>query len=59
MAREDLPLKQAAEVAREVLEEVGLAHRATTLARELTIAGKKRLEVARALAVASQGDSAG
>jgi len=47
---EDLPLKQAAEIAHKVLEEVGLAQRAQTLARELTIAGKKRLEVARALA---------
>jgi branched-chain amino acid transport system ATP-binding protein len=47
---QDLSLKLAAEVAREVLEEVGLAQRAPSLARELTIAGKKRLEVARALA---------
>jgi branched-chain amino acid transport system ATP-binding protein len=47
---EDLPLKKAADVAHQVLEEVGLTHRAQTLARELTIAGKKRLEVARALA---------
>ena len=34
----------------EVLERVGLADRAETSARSLTIAGKKRLEVARALA---------
>ncbi len=45
-----LSLKQAAEVAHQVLAEVGLEHRSQTLARELTIAGKKRLEVARALA---------
>ncbi|MGA2991996.1 MAG: ABC transporter ATP-binding protein [Candidatus Korobacteraceae bacterium] len=47
---QELSLKQAVEVAREALEEVGLAQRAPALARELTIAGKKRLEVARALA---------
>ena len=47
---QDLPLKQAAEVAFAALEEVGLANRGRSLARELTIAGKKRLEVARALA---------
>jgi branched-chain amino acid transport system ATP-binding protein len=47
---QSLPLKQAAEVARQVLEEVGLGPRVQALARELTIAGKKRLEVARALA---------
>ncbi len=47
---QDLPLKQAAEVAFAALEEVGLGNRARSLARELTIAGKKRLEVARALA---------
>ena len=34
----------------EVLERVGLAQPPTMLARSLTIAGKKRLEVARALA---------
>jgi branched-chain amino acid transport system ATP-binding protein len=48
--RENLPLRQARKVAMEVLERVGLASRAQTLARSLTIAGKKRLEVARALA---------
>lgn len=47
---QDLPLKQAREVAREVLEQTGLASRADTPARELTIGGKKRLELARALA---------
>ena len=44
---EHLPLKQAREVALEVLDGVGLAKRKDALARELTIAGKKRLEVAR------------
>jgi branched-chain amino acid transport system ATP-binding protein len=48
--RENLPLRQARKVAMEVLERVGMASRAQTLARSLTIAGKKRLEVARALA---------
>jgi branched-chain amino acid transport system ATP-binding protein len=48
--REYLNLTGAREVALEVLERVGLASRANTLARSLTIAGKKRLEVARALA---------
>jgi branched-chain amino acid transport system ATP-binding protein len=48
--RENLPLKQARKVAMEVLERVGLAQRSEMLARSLTIAGKKRLEVARALA---------
>ncbi len=48
--RDYLPLRQARKVALEVLERVGLAPRADTLARSLTIAGKKRLEVARALA---------
>jgi len=47
---EHLPLKQAREVAVAVLNEVDLAKRKDALARELTIAGKKRLEVARALA---------
>ena len=43
--------KRAARVtAIEVLERVGLAGRANSLARALTLAGKKRLEVARALA---------
>jgi len=48
--REHLGLHAARAVAREVLEQVGLQSRASTLARFLTIAGKKRLEVARALA---------
>jgi len=48
--RENLPLGEARKVALEVLERVGMANRAETLARSLTIAGKKRLEVARALA---------
>ncbi len=47
---EHLPLKQAREVALEVLDRVGLGARKDALARELTIAGKKRLEVARSLA---------
>ena len=48
--RDYLPLKPSRRVAMEVLERVGLADRANTSARSLTIAGKKRLEVARALA---------
>jgi branched-chain amino acid transport system ATP-binding protein len=48
--REYLSLKAARAVAREVLEQVGMGSRMTMLARSLTIAGKKRLEVARALA---------
>ena len=48
--RDYLPLKPSRKVAMEVLERVGLADRANTSARSLTIAGKKRLEVARALA---------
>jgi len=48
--RDYLKLKPARKVAIEVLERVGLADRADTPARSLTIAGKKRLEVARALA---------
>ena len=48
--REHLPLKHARRVALEVLEEVGLGDRVEVRARDLTIAGKKRLEVARALA---------
>jgi branched-chain amino acid transport system ATP-binding protein len=38
--------------ARAVLDEVGLADRADDLAGELTLAGRKRLEIARALATA-------
>ena len=48
--RDDLSLPAARIAAMEVLERVGLADRAETGARSLTIAGKKRLEVARALA---------
>jgi branched-chain amino acid transport system ATP-binding protein len=48
--REYLALKPARKVALEVLERVGLAKSAEMSARSLTIAGKKRLEVARALA---------
>jgi branched-chain amino acid transport system ATP-binding protein len=48
--RERLGLHAAQAIAREVIEQVGLQDRANTLARFLTIAGKKRLEVARALA---------
>ena len=48
--RDYLSLKPARQEAMEVLERVGLADRAETSARSLTIAGKKRLEVARALA---------
>ena len=48
--REYLPLQPARKVALEVLERVGLSERAQMSARSLTIAGKKRLEVARALA---------
>ncbi len=48
--REYLRQRAARAVAREVLERVGLASRSDDLARSLTIAGKKRLEVARALA---------
>jgi len=48
--REYLDLKAARKVALEVLQLVGLGDRAEMIARSLTIAGKKRLEVARALA---------
>jgi len=48
--REYLGLGAARAVAREVLEQVGMGTRGKLLARSLTIAGKKRLEVARALA---------
>ncbi len=48
--RENLDKAEARKVASEVLQQVGLGDRADTLARSLTIAGKKRLEVARALA---------
>jgi branched-chain amino acid transport system ATP-binding protein len=48
--RDKLPLRQAEIRALEVLEMIGLADRADVLGRHLTIAGKKRLELARALA---------
>jgi branched-chain amino acid transport system ATP-binding protein len=48
--RENLPLARANEVAREAIAVAGLEDRASTLAMQLTIAGKKRLELARALA---------
>jgi branched-chain amino acid transport system ATP-binding protein len=48
--RDYLHLIPARKVALGVLERVGLADRANTSARSLTIAAKKRLEVARALA---------
>jgi branched-chain amino acid transport system ATP-binding protein len=47
--REDLPLAQARETAREVATMVGLGHRLDMLAGSLTTASKKRLELARAL----------
>jgi branched-chain amino acid transport system ATP-binding protein len=48
--RESLGLHAARETALKVLKQVGLAERAASPARSLTLAGKKRLEVARALA---------
>ena len=48
--REYLDMAAARKVASEVLQQVGLGDRAGLVARSLTIAGKKRLEVARALA---------
>jgi branched-chain amino acid transport system ATP-binding protein len=48
--REYLGLNAARAAARQVLEQVGMGSRAHMLARSLTIASKKRLEVARALA---------
>jgi branched-chain amino acid transport system ATP-binding protein len=48
--REDLPLAQAHEAAHEAIVVAGLEDRRATLAMHLTIAGKKRLELARALA---------
>ncbi|MFI5023234.1 MAG: ABC transporter ATP-binding protein [Alphaproteobacteria bacterium] len=48
--RENLPLARARERAREAAHFVGLEDRLATLAAQLTIAGKKRLELARALA---------
>ena len=48
--RENLPLGKAREAAREAAALVGLEKRLDAPALELTIAGKKRLELARALA---------
>jgi branched-chain amino acid transport system ATP-binding protein len=48
--RENLPLSRARGAAREAAALVGLGDRLDTLALHLTIAGKKRLELARALA---------
>jgi branched-chain amino acid transport system ATP-binding protein len=48
--RENQSMRAARGTALEVLERVGLADRANSSARALTLAGKKRLEVARALA---------
>jgi branched-chain amino acid transport system ATP-binding protein len=47
---ENRSLRQAAEIAAEVLEFVGLANRADQMAGSLNVAQKKRLEMARALA---------
>jgi branched-chain amino acid transport system ATP-binding protein len=47
--RENLPLAAAREVAREVAEIVGLRGQLDLMAGQLTTAGKKRLELARAL----------
>ncbi len=48
--RENLPLNRARDVAREAVHLAGLDDRIDVLALNLTIAGKKRLELARALA---------
>ncbi len=48
--RENLPLGKAHEAARDAIAVAGLEDRAAMLAIHLTIAGKKRLELARALA---------
>ena len=48
--RDNLPLSRAREVAREAVGITGLDDRMQVLAIHLTIAGKKRLELARALA---------
>ena len=47
--RQALPLAPACKVAREVVEMIGLGDRAELPAASLTTAGKKRLELARAL----------
>jgi len=46
----NLPLAEAREAARKAARQVGLEDRLDTPASQLTIAGKKRLELARALA---------
>jgi len=51
-ARRESSKPRALEQARAVLDEVGLGKRAEEMAADLTIAGLKRLEVARALAAA-------
>jgi len=48
--RQNLPLNRAREAAREAVRVTGLDDRSEMLALHLTIAGKKRLELARALA---------
>jgi len=48
--RDNLPLNRARTVAREAIHLTGLDDRVDSLALHLTIAGKKRLELARALA---------
>ena len=48
--RENLPLARASEMAREAIAVAGLEDRASMPGMQLTIAGKKRLELARALA---------
>lgn len=48
--RRNLSRAQAARVADEVLEQLGMAHKATLIGDQLTVADRKRLEVARALA---------
>jgi branched-chain amino acid transport system ATP-binding protein len=48
--RENLPLSSARDIARDAMHVTGLDDRANMLAIHLTIAGKKRLELARALA---------
>jgi branched-chain amino acid transport system ATP-binding protein len=47
--RDDLPVRGAEEVAREIAEFLGLGDRLADPAGQLTIGGKKRLELARAL----------
>ena len=49
-ARQERSMERAEDRAREILEDVGLSARAGDFASELTLAGRKRLEVARALA---------